>query len=349
MIEVNGVRLAYDEAGAGPTVVLSHAGLADRRMWEYQFEQLSADHRVIRYDWRGYGGSDDAAGSFAHYRDLLGLLDALEIDTAALVGCSMGGAYSVDVALAAPERVRALVLICSGLSGHQWPEEMLVQVRARVHSSVSADRLADYRLRRATRVREDDVAAMAEAQARFLVAGPERDPAEVDPAVWQSAVTMLKDVFDRQWRRAGIDRIASRSPGSRPAVRDRGADACDQRSRRRPLDPASFRSSLRGHSGCPAPRPAAHRAPTSAGASRAGHGRIAGVLDDRLTNLGATQRPEIGSSSSVVSFGSRVDGSAFIDRRTAGSGAPARRIEGRDPRGEDGSDRLRAAPEALRR
>jgi pimeloyl-ACP methyl ester carboxylesterase len=199
MIEVNGARLAYDEAGVGPTVVFSHAGIADRRMWEPQLRDLAADHRVIRYDWRGYGESSDAAGEFSHHRDLLALLDALDVEPATLVGCSMGGAYSLDAALAAPERVTALVMICSGLSGHQWPVEMAAYVRDHVRGAVPAERLAAYGQHAGVAVRDDDVRAMALAQARFLVAGPDRDPAAVDPGVWREALIMLEGVFRRLW------------------------------------------------------------------------------------------------------------------------------------------------------
>lgn len=208
MIEVDGARLAYDEAGRGPAVVFSHAGIADRRMWEHQFRALAAHHRVVRYDWRGYGDSGDsgesgesggAHGPFAHYADLLAVLDALDIEQATLVGCSMGGAYAVEAALAAPQRVSALALVASGLGGWQWPPQMLAAVRERVHSAVPADRLARYRAGTAREVSPRDVAAMARAQARFLVAGPDREPSALEPAVWDTAVEMLYGVFDRQW------------------------------------------------------------------------------------------------------------------------------------------------------
>jgi pimeloyl-ACP methyl ester carboxylesterase len=198
-IRVNGVDLAYEQAGAGPTIVFSHAGIADRRMWEHQFQQLAADYRVIRFDWRGYGQSGDAAGSFAHHQDLLSLLDALDIQQTALVGSSMGGTHSLDVALLTPQRVSALVLICAGLSGHEWPAAMGEYARELVHRSVAEDRLEAYRLHRGEPVREHDVAAMAQAYGRFMIAGPERDPAEVDPQVWQTALTMMQDVFRREW------------------------------------------------------------------------------------------------------------------------------------------------------
>jgi pimeloyl-ACP methyl ester carboxylesterase len=198
-VRVNATDLVYDEAGTGPAVVFSHAGIADRRMWDHQFRDLAADHRVIRYDWRGYGESSDAAGSFAHYRDLLALLDALDIGRAALVGCSMGGAYSLDVALAAPQRVSALVLICAGLSGYEWPAAMREYAREHIHSTVPADRLEAYRRHDGEPVREQDVAAMALAHGRFLVAGPGREPADVDSRVWGAALTMAEGVFRRRW------------------------------------------------------------------------------------------------------------------------------------------------------
>jgi pimeloyl-ACP methyl ester carboxylesterase len=76
---------------------------------------------------------------------------------------------------------------------------MLTELRERVHSAVPADRLGDYNLHRADRVRLEDVGAIAEAQARYMVAGPKRDPANVDPELWRMAVTMLKGVFNRRW------------------------------------------------------------------------------------------------------------------------------------------------------
>lgn len=199
MVRVNGVRLAYDEAGVGPTVVLVHAALADRRMWEHQYRSLAADHRVIRYDWRGYGESDDAAGEFAYHEDLLGLLDALDVDRATLVGSSMGGAYALDVALSDPQRVTSLGLICAGLSGHQWPPEMLEQARERVHSAVPANRLQHYANHTAERVDPADVAAMAAAQVDLMVVGPDRDRRDLDPEVWGLAVAMCERVFEREW------------------------------------------------------------------------------------------------------------------------------------------------------
>ncbi|MGW4799645.1 alpha/beta fold hydrolase [Nonomuraea sp. NPDC004297] len=195
-------ELAYEEAGPPEpvgTVVLVHAGVADMRMWAHQFAALSERHRVIRYDLRGHGRSGDAVGEVCHHEDLLALMNALKIDRAALVGCSMGGAYAVEVALAAPERVAALVLISSGLAGHQWPREMLEQAAERVHSSVPPDRLARYRAGTADRVDPADVRAMAEAHTAWQVAGPDRTRDALPAPVWEAAVEMCRLVFERDW------------------------------------------------------------------------------------------------------------------------------------------------------
>ncbi|MFI6596817.1 alpha/beta fold hydrolase [Nonomuraea sp. NPDC050536] len=198
MVRVNGVWLAYDEAGSGPAVVLVHAGIADRRMWDAQVEALSESHRVIRYDWRGYGESEAAEGEFAHHEDLLGLLGALEVERAALVGCSMGGSWAVEAALTDPARVSGLVLICSGLSGHTWPEAMLAQARERVHASIPADRLRAYRAG-VTTVDPADLEAFATAHTLWQVAGPDRVRDDLDPAVWERAMAMMRQVFLRSW------------------------------------------------------------------------------------------------------------------------------------------------------
>jgi len=78
--EIGEVAFGYDEAGSGPAVLLVHAGLADRQMWEHQFQVLRQRHRVIRYDWRGYGESGDAVGEVARHEDVLALMDALGVD-----------------------------------------------------------------------------------------------------------------------------------------------------------------------------------------------------------------------------------------------------------------------------
>ncbi len=198
-MRVDEVEIGYDEAGSGPPVVLVHGGLVDRRLWDHQFDALSRRFRVIRYDWRGYGRSGDAEGACAHHEDLLGLMTALDVPAAALVGNSFGGAYAVDAALTAPDRVTALVLISAGLSGHDWPDSMGGLVRRFITGAVPPDRLAGYQEHTAGAIEPADVTAMARAQLRLMAVGPDREPADVDPEMLARAQVMCELVFEREW------------------------------------------------------------------------------------------------------------------------------------------------------
>ena len=116
-VEVNGARLYYEDSGNGETLVLIHAGIADSRMWEGQLAAFARCYRVIRYDMRGFGRSEMGEGPYAHHRDLHALLDALGVERAHLVGCSMGGRTAIDFTLEYPARVRSLVLVGSAIGG----------------------------------------------------------------------------------------------------------------------------------------------------------------------------------------------------------------------------------------
>jgi len=122
-LPVEGGVIAYDVTGAGPAVVLIHGGFGDRRMWDRQVPALALRHRVVRFEFRGYGRSPAPTADYAALPDVLRLLDHLGIDQAALVGNSMGGALAVDFALVHPERVSRLVLVASVVGGFPFPEE----------------------------------------------------------------------------------------------------------------------------------------------------------------------------------------------------------------------------------
>ncbi|MFE9200874.1 alpha/beta fold hydrolase [Micromonospora sp. NPDC007230] len=172
-IDVNGAMLAYDEAGSGSPVVLIHAGIADRRMWRSQVSALATRHRVIVPDLRGYGESELPPTPFAHHDDVIGLLDALGVARAALVGCSFGGKVAVDTALAYPDRVSALALFGAPVSGNEWSEE--------------TEQLWDELVGEAD---PEDFAATAAGEVRFWVVGPTRRPEDVDPELIRFADEM---------------------------------------------------------------------------------------------------------------------------------------------------------------
>ncbi|HEY5947305.1 MAG TPA: alpha/beta hydrolase, partial [Kofleriaceae bacterium] len=112
-----GRRISYCEHGHGPrVVVLTHGLLMDRRMYTKLAPALAArGHRVITVDMLGHGASDQphemTAYSMQQFgRDVLALLDHLEVPQAVIGGTSLGANVALEAAVLAPARVRALVL-----------------------------------------------------------------------------------------------------------------------------------------------------------------------------------------------------------------------------------------------
>ena len=101
------------ERDGRPGVVLLHSGVADHRMWEPQVASLASSYRVLAPDLRGFGQHPHQPGPFSHAEDVLELLDQVGLEEAALVGSSFGGRVALETAATAPDRVSALVLVCT--------------------------------------------------------------------------------------------------------------------------------------------------------------------------------------------------------------------------------------------
>jgi pimeloyl-ACP methyl ester carboxylesterase len=166
-IPVDGGELPSIEAGAGPCVLLLHAGIADMSMWEPQVDELSTDFVVAAYDARGYGLSRSEPGTYSPLADLVEVAQARDEPSVALVGCSLGGALALEYAAANPDRVWALVWVCGGIWGSP-----------RIQDEVEAA----YDARREALKASADWEALADADAAFWVDGPRtpgRGPAEL--------------------------------------------------------------------------------------------------------------------------------------------------------------------------
>jgi pimeloyl-ACP methyl ester carboxylesterase len=114
-LQIGDLAVAVSDAGNGPPVVLLHGLACGKRMWFHQIRALRHRFRVIAYDQRGHGQTDAPAlatgYSAAHLaRDLAGVLDALKIERAAIVGFSLGGGPALALAASKPERVSRLEL-----------------------------------------------------------------------------------------------------------------------------------------------------------------------------------------------------------------------------------------------
>jgi pimeloyl-ACP methyl ester carboxylesterase len=129
-VEVPGGRLRVADDGAGPPIVLLHAGVADFRAWDAMVPPLvAAGYRAVRPDTRGYGASTTEDVEFSLESDVVAVLDALGIGRAALVGNSRGGMTALDTAISFPDRVVAIVGVAAGLAGFDGggtPEEMAI-------------------------------------------------------------------------------------------------------------------------------------------------------------------------------------------------------------------------------
>lgn len=110
---VNGSPIAYRRAGAGPALVLLHGFASDSRAWQPQLDQLSSAFSVIAWDAPGAGVSPDPPGAFgfADWADALaGLLDALDVETAHVLGLSWGGVLAQEFYRRHPGRTTSLIL-----------------------------------------------------------------------------------------------------------------------------------------------------------------------------------------------------------------------------------------------
>lgn len=177
---VNDGRLYYEIAGTGPEVVLIHSGITDCRSWNPQFGEFATRFRVLRYDLRGYGQSDVPRASYSTVDDLGRLMDAVGFDRAALVGVSVGGATALDFTLAFPDRVTALVLVDSSVSGRPWSPQM----RATFQELDS-------------RYEAGGLDALVEAELELWLYGKGRTAADVDAKVRDQVAAMNRHAFER--------------------------------------------------------------------------------------------------------------------------------------------------------
>ena len=115
----DGVKLYYEESGAGIPIIFVHEFAGDYRAWEPQVRYFARRYRCIAYNARGYPPSD-VPSDVARYSqdrvrdDIRAVLDALEIDKAHIVGLSMGGFATVHFGFTYPARARSLVIAGAG-------------------------------------------------------------------------------------------------------------------------------------------------------------------------------------------------------------------------------------------
>jgi pimeloyl-ACP methyl ester carboxylesterase len=113
-------QLAVSRDGNGQALVFLHAAIADKRSWQPLIGALSetmGSFHAVSYDRRGFGDSTFIEERHSRVGDLVAVLDACHLASVVLIGNSQGGRIAIDTALLHPERVRALVLIGTAVSG----------------------------------------------------------------------------------------------------------------------------------------------------------------------------------------------------------------------------------------
>lgn len=194
--EVNRTQIAYEVTGNGHPLVLVHAGVANRHMWDDQVAAFAKHYQVVRYDSRGFGQTPIGRVPFSYRDDLYGLLQVLGIDRAYLVGCSMGGSMIIDFALEHPEMAAALIPVCSSPSGYQMTGEP-----PNLPTWVALDEA----------VEAQDWERVAELQVQLWIDGPYRKPGEAAPAVRERLREMVRT-------RATPDDLKHDQPLESPAI-----------------------------------------------------------------------------------------------------------------------------------
>ncbi len=110
---INGVEINYRDEGAGKPIVFLHAFPLNQCMWDEQVAYFSAHHRVVTFDWRGFGNSELGSDSLTletFADDLASLLNELTIEQAIICGLSMGGYAAFSFYRKYAPRVAALIL-----------------------------------------------------------------------------------------------------------------------------------------------------------------------------------------------------------------------------------------------
>jgi pimeloyl-ACP methyl ester carboxylesterase len=126
-IPVDGVELAYDEAGSGQGIVLVHGTGADASTWQRSVADLATRYRVIAYDRRGYGRSTHrpVRDYRVHVADLATVLEHIGAP-AHVLGWSSGGNTALGLAAERPQLFRSLIIVEAPFQGLRRPTGVFV-------------------------------------------------------------------------------------------------------------------------------------------------------------------------------------------------------------------------------
>lgn len=129
---LSNVDIFYEIVGDGEPIVFTHGASWNHKQWQPQVECFSKYYQVVVWDVRGHGCSSLPPGKVdpeEFNKDLIGLLNHLNIEKASLCGLSMGGHISLQTAIRYPERVNSLILIGTPFTNtFNWYEKVFIPI-----------------------------------------------------------------------------------------------------------------------------------------------------------------------------------------------------------------------------
>lgn len=204
-IDVDGIRVHYKMVGQGkPVFILLHGFAASEFSWREVMQPLAQEYTatVMAYDRPAFGlttrpmpgewSGDSPYGPDAQVKMLIGLMDALKIDRAILVGNSAGGGIAALTALRHPQRVDALILVDAAISGGgnvPWYQPLMTTPQGRRIGPLIARQIKDWGI---------DFGKSAW-----------HDPSKITPEIWEG---YLKPLRAENWDRALWEFTASSRP-----------------------------------------------------------------------------------------------------------------------------------------
>jgi pimeloyl-ACP methyl ester carboxylesterase len=215
-LEVGGLEVHYKEAGSGaPVFLLLHGFGASTFTWREVMEDFSALGRTVAYDRTAFGLTerpvnwvgDNPYSVVAQVHQAAGVMNALDIDQAVVIGNSAGGRTAVSIALARPERVRALVLVSPAIG---FGGGAMGWIKPLLHTP-QMDRLGPWLVRRIASAGNEGVKRAW------------HDPSRMTPAVIEGYRKPLKA---RDWDKAlwEFSRAPRQEPGNPAPIEERLAE-----------------------------------------------------------------------------------------------------------------------------
>ena len=172
--DIGKCKLHHEMKGEGTPLIMIHAGMLNKEIWEPQFNEFAKKFKVIIYDARNHGLSQSEPDTFSHHKDLYLLMEKLNISKAVIMGESMGGYIAIDFAIAYPEKVIALIPVAPGLTGYEFKDKIWLENKEKINNAQTIEEAVEY-----IQITWTD--------------GPYRTPGQVDPLIRNKAKQMYID------------------------------------------------------------------------------------------------------------------------------------------------------------